>query len=95
MKVLSDTESSSISGGLWNFVIGSAIGLGGYVVHKKKDDEPMTLPGVVTAMGFGAATGGLGCWAAGAAGGGWVGHLAWRPGFMAINAAGQAIAIQK
>ncbi|MCS5711942.1 hypothetical protein [Candidatus Berkiella aquae] len=49
--------------------------------------EPMTVPGAVT--------GGLSGAAVGAAGGGLTENIAWRPGFAAINMAGQAIAAEQ
>lgn len=95
MKELTSTELAMVSGGFWNFVIGSVIGLASYAINKHRHDEPMTVPGAATAASFGAVTGGLGGAAVGAAGGGIVANVAWRPGFMAINTAGQLIAAEQ
>ena len=95
MKEISKNQISDINGGFLNFIIGTAIGLISYSINKHKNNEPMTISGATTAASFGAVTGGLGGAAVGAAGGGIVGNIAWRPGFVAINAAGQAIASDK
>ena len=95
MKEISKNEINNVSGGFLNFIIGTAIGLIAYSINKRKHGEPMTISGATTAAGFGAMTGGFGGLAARAAGGGLIGNLAWRPGFMAVNAAGQAIASEK
>lgn len=95
METLNTTQTTQVNGGFLNFVIGSAIGLISYAVSKHIHHEPMTVPGAATAAGFGAMTGGLGGAAVEAAGGGIVANIAWRPGFVAINAAGQAIATEQ
>lgn len=95
MRTLNEKEVIQVDGGFLNFIIGSVIGLASYAISKHTHHEPMTVPGAATAAGFGAVTGGIGGAAVGAAGGGIVGNLVWRPGFMAINAAGQAIAAEQ
>jgi len=101
VETLNTTQTTQVNGGFLNFVIGSAIGLISYAVSKHIHHEPMTVPGAATAAGFGAMTGGLGGLgglggaAVEAAGGGIVANIAWRPGFAAINAAGQAIATEQ
>lgn len=95
MRNLSYDELDRVSAGIWPFVIGSVISLASYAYNKNRRHEEMTVPGAATAMCFGAVTGGVGGMCAGAAGGGIVGNLAWRPGFLAINAAGQAIAVEQ
>ena len=95
MKELTDKEIKETSGGVWGLLIGVGISLASYALNKHRNNEPMTISGAATAGGFGAVTGGLGGAAVGAAGGGVVANIAWRPGFMAINAAGQAIASKK
>lgn len=99
MREIYDAECKVVNGGIWaivgRFVLGSIIGLGGYALKKKHNDEPMTPEGAATAASFGAVTGGVGGTLAKAAGGGIVGNVAWRPGMLAVNAAGQAIADQQ
>jgi len=95
MRVLDTIEIIQVDGGFLNFVIGSLIGLATYAYNKHRHHEPMTVPGAATAAGFGAITGGIGGAAVGAAGGGIIGNVVWRPGFAAINAAGQAIAAEQ
>ncbi len=95
MRTLNEKEVIQVDGGFLNFIIGSAIGLASYAISKYTHHEPITVPGAATAAGFGAVTGGIGGAAVGAAGSGIVGNLVWRPGFMAINAAGQAIAAEQ
>lgn len=94
MRNLSCEEITQVGAGIWGFVVGSLVSLAGYALNKHRHHEEMTVPGAATAMCFGAVTGGVGGMCAGAAGGGVVGNLAWRPGFAAINAAGQAIAAE-
>lgn len=95
MRELTEKEVRETSGGILNFVLGTAVALGSYFLNKHRSKEPVTVAGVATAASFGAVTGGLGGVAVGAAGGGVVANIAWRPGFIAINAAGQAIASKK
>jgi hypothetical protein len=96
IRELSMEEQIEVNGGFWHivarFAVGSAVSLLSYAFNKHKKEEPMTAEGAATAATFGAVTGGIGGAAVGAAGGGVVANLAWRPGFIAINAAGQAIA---
>lgn len=56
-----------------------------YAVNKHRRHEDMTLEGACI-------TGGIGGICVKAAGAGVAANLAWRPGFSAINAAGQGIA---
>lgn len=95
MQILTAGEIVSVNGGFISFIVGSAIGLIAYAINKHSHEEPMTIPGAATAAGFGAVTGGIGSMAVGAAGGGIIGNIVWRPGFAAINAAGQAIAAEQ
>lgn len=87
---------TKINGGFWpvvaRFAAGSTVSFLGYAFNKHQEQEPMTPQGAATAATFGAVAGGIGGAAVSAAGGGVVANLVWRPGFMAINAAGQAIA---
>lgn len=94
MRTLSEKEIKQADGGFLNFIIGTAIGLISYSINKKIHHEPMTVQGATMAAGIGAATSGLGGVAVGAAGGGIAANVAWRPGFVALNAAGQQIAAQ-
>jgi len=84
MKNLSIEDTDQASAGIWPFLIGSVVSLTGYAINKHRHQEEITVPGAATAMCFGAVTGG-----------GIVGNLVWRPGFAAINAAGQAIAAEQ
>lgn len=77
---------------LWPFLLGALFGGGTYAGGQLYREEEITPTGTAVAMGFGAATGGMGSVLAGAAGGGIVGNAVWRPGFAAINTAGQLIA---
>jgi len=94
MKELSKLEIVEVSGGFFfaPFLWGTIIGLGSYMANKAVHKELMTYEGAAIAATFGGVTGGVGGAAAGATGGGIVGNLVWRPGFVAINSAGQAIA---
>jgi hypothetical protein len=85
-------QLGEVSGGFINFIVGSGVGVGMYAFKQHLNEQPMTIGGATTAAAFGAVTGGLGGAAIGAAGGGIIGNIAWRPGFIAINSAGQAIA---
>lgn len=78
MKGLSELEIKQVSGGFFfaPFLQGTIIGLGSYIVNKAAHQELMSYEGA----------------AAGAAGGGIIGNIVRRPGFFAINSAGQAIA---
>jgi phage-related protein len=95
MRELTKEDVNEVNGGFWGFIIGSAISLVSYAINKHRHEEPMTIPGAVTAAGFGAITGGVGGAAVEVAGGGIAANIAWRPGFAAINAAGQAIAAEQ
>lgn len=93
MEVLTYSEIENVNGGFFfaPFLWGSLFGLGGYAFNKITHKELMSYEGAAAAAGIGGLTGGVGSMAAGAAGGGIIGNLAWKPGFMAINASGQAI----
>ncbi|MFI4937102.1 MAG: hypothetical protein ACHQJ6_01150 [Candidatus Berkiellales bacterium] len=95
MRQLNDNEVLVVNGGIFNFAASALIGYAVYALKKDYQNEPKTLQGALTAAGFGGVTGGLGGLAAEAAGGGMIGSLAWKPGFTAINMAGQAIATKK
>lgn len=95
MKLLSMTEIDEVNGGFMPFLIGTLIGLGSYVYGNVSEKELMSYQGAAVAAGFGGATGGLSGAAVGAAGGGIVANVVWRPGFMAINGAGQLIAAEQ
>lgn len=62
------------------------------MANKAAHQELMSYEGAAISATFGGITGGIGGAAAGAAGGGIIGNIVWRPGFFAINSAGQAIA---
>lgn len=55
----------------------------------------MTSQGLLTSAAFGGVLGGGAGSMARAAGGGIIGNMVWRPGFFAVNAAGQAIAKER
>lgn len=95
MRLLNLDEVNNTNGGFFNFIASALIGYAIYALKKDYHNEPITLPGAITATAFGGVTGGLGGLAAEAAGGGIVGAIAWRPGFIAINSAGQAIAAEQ
>ncbi len=97
MKELNHQEIQQASGGFtfMPFIIGSLINLITYTAVKKYKHEEITAQGMCVSAATGALTGGLGTACAGAAGGGLIGNAVWRPGFVAINAAGQGIAQEK
>ncbi len=96
MRVIEQENLSEVQGGFfWGFVVGSVINLAVYAVNKHRKHEDMTLEGACISTASGALTGGVGGMCVKAAGAGVAANLAWRPGFSAINAAGQGIAQDK
>lgn len=97
MKIMNQEEIDLISGGFTflPFIAGTVINLVAYAIQKKVKHEEMTPQGIAISAATGALTGGVGTAAVKAAGAGLAGNIAWRPGFIAINQAGQLIAQDK
>ena len=96
MKEIKKENLTEVQGGIfWGFIIGSALNLAVYAINKRRRHEDMSMEGACMAAATGALTGGVGGICVRAAGGGIAANLAWRPGFSAINAAGQGIAQEK
>lgn len=95
MKELTQLEISQVSGGALpgyaNLVIGGGSGVASNVINNKARGEEVTAPGLITSFATGLFLGSAGGAAIKAAGGGVAGNVAWRPGFIGLNALLQRI----
>lgn len=85
VAALSNQEMTETQGSFLNFVVGGGVGFATYAAQQTYYGEPITLQGSFYSAGVGALTGGVGGSLIRAAGGGFAGNLAWRPGMMGLN----------
>lgn len=95
MKELTQLEIAQVSGGVLseytNLALGGGAGVVSNVINNKSRGEEVTAPGLITSFATGLFLGGAGGAAIKAAGGGVAGNIAWRPGFIGLNALLQRI----